>query len=958
MMGRNATLRGLRRLLQALVIVLLLPTLIVSADSGAIQLGKTELASRGYPNDEGKEYGLGANGNSVYTSLSWFENVTNYAKLAFASAAENLRKDDLSGNVIPDTDTVCQSEVSSVNRGCYDVFVQNPAALEQHSIGNPVFITGFDTDVEGDALFPTLSRDGRYLVFQSGAEYTNFDNAANLETDIFLAILPQDHDPTNSPPLFRVSAEQSTGADAGFHSGNVDCDPVTYGVNHTTPPACRTHPNTGTAKPNFAHPHPVADAVLTDTGVYVAFESMADLGENSNGYVKDIFVRQVNTIESGEPSQEFAHTLLSIGCNYTTGQNDILEPANGDSYHPVFVPNTNGRYVVFVSRATNLDCSVNPADYPADDPYAPLHRRRANIFLADRDDGSIHLITKGQDGKPANGASEYPAVTVYQDTADPNPKLYIAFQSSASNLVTGDTNGYTDIFLYIADDILNPTSGQFRPISRATGESSNYGEQANAPSYSPAISGDGKLVTFTSYATNLVVGDDNESCPLMPPGIEGWVSSNCPDIFARRWGANQTWRVSLTTVGEQAQWNSNFSSLSLSGRYVAFSSGADMLSQGEGVPYQQVYLRDQGNPPGNPNIQPTAYNFGVVPFGQTVTKEFRVNYLDSVNTLKYIGLAITEGEYKLPDNPYGFSIVSNTCVENQEYGADEFCTFTIQFTAPNFSTREVQGKAKYTVSGRDPLDPGGEAKERFVLIGLVGATPFYEVNIPDDPEPVTLPNGATRTEVLKVYNTGNYTDSFDISLNYVSGCSFTHSVTPSQLSNIPSGGYGEVTVQVTVTRPDCKDEQANKIRLRATSRGDAGKYSDRVIETSSYSYQPAIVQVNPDPETSVMNMNWSEAKSFTFTVRNDGETADSFSVSFANNEFSLWLDPADAPRLNNIAAGEEVSVKIWVRATQPNHADHDIRVIFTSQGDPSKKDERTLRVTSGPAYIYLPLVRK
>jgi len=850
MMGRNATLRGLRRLLQALLIVLLLPTLIVSADSGAIQLGKTELASRGYPNDTGKEYGLGANGNSVYTSLSWFENVNNYAKLAFASAAENLRKDELSGNVIPDTDKVCQSEVSSENRGCYDVFVQNPAALEPHSIGNPVFITGFDTDVEGDALFPTLSRDGKYLVFQSGAEYSDYDNSSQLETDIFLAILPQPHDPNNTPPLFRVSAEQSTGADAGFHSGNVDCAPVIYGVNHTSPPACRTHPDTGTAKPNFAHPHPVADAVfVSGEGVYVAFESMADLGANSNGFVKDIFVRQV-TLSDGETlTQQFPHTLLSAGCNYTTGQNDVNEPANGDSYHPVFVPNTNGRYVVFVSRATNLDCSVPTTDYPDDDPNAPLHQRRANLFLADRDNGTIRLITKGTNGKPAEGASEYPAVTVYQDTTDPNPKLYIAFQSSASNLpvynlshpnnpVADDNNGYTDIFLYIADNIANPTSGQIRPISRATGETSTYGEEANAPSYSPAISGDGKLVTFTSYATNLVVGDDNASCPLMPPGIEGWVSSNCPDIFARRWGVNQTWRVSLTTVGEQAQWNSNFSSLSLSGRYVAFSSGADMLSEGEGVPYQQVYLRDQGNPPGNPNIQPTAYNFGVVPFGGTATKEFQANYLAP---LKFNDLQISEGEYKPSENTFGFSIVSIDCEPNKDYVANDVCKFTIQFTAPNFSTREVRGRARYIVEGQDPLT--GENKVRFIEIGLVGATPFYEVSIPDDPEAITLPYGVTRTEVLKVYNLGNYTDSFTLSLTHMSGCPFTHSVTPSQLSNIQPGGFGEVTVRITTTQPNCQDDDASKIRLRAVSQGDSSKLFDRVIETSSgdaYIYLPLV----------------------------------------------------------------------------------------------------------------------
>lgn len=940
MMGRNATLRRVRRLLQALLMVLLLPALVVSADSGAIQLGKTELASRGYPDDTGKAYGLGALGNSVYTSLSWFEDVNNYAKLAFASAANNLMKDDLSGNVILDTDSVCQSEVSSGQRGCYDIFVQNPNALELGIIGNPVFVTAVGTNVEGDALFPTLSRDGKYLVFQSGAEYTDYDGDNQLETDIFLAILPPGHDPTNKPQLLRVSAEQDTNADANFHSGNVDCDPVTYGINHEQAPACRTHPDTGTAKPKFAHPHPVADATyVSGQGVYVAFESMANLGANSNGYVKDIFVRQM-TDQSENPLNDQEHTLLSVGCK----DNVRNQPANGDSYHPVFVPGTNGRYVVFVSRATNLDCSVDPADYPADNPNAPLHQRRANIFIADRQTGQIRLISKGTDGKPASGASEYPAVT-YADG-----KLYIAFQSSASNLINDDTNGFTDIFLYTANDIDNLTNGQFLPISRATGESSNYGEQAEAPSYSPAISGDGKLVTFTSYATNLVVGDDNTSCPLLPPGIEGWEGNNCPDVFARRWGANQTWRVSLTTVGEQAQWNSNFSSLSLSGRYVAFSSGADMLSQGEGVPYQQVYLRDQGNPPGNPNIQPTAHNFGIFRFDQTPTKEFRVNYLDSVNTLQFVSLEISEGgEF--------FEVVSNDCQKNIDYGAGDSCTFTIRFNPPSYSTREVRGKAKYTVTGADPLDPGGGDKERYVLIGLVGATPFYEVNIPDDPEAMTLPYGGTRSEVLKVYNMGNVADRFDISLEHVSGCQFEYNLTRSQLGDIQPGGYVEVTVRITATQSGCQDENASKIRVKAVSQGDPSKFFEREIETSSYFYQPVIEAVNPDPP-SLTGLNWSAAGFFTFTVRNGGDIADSFSVSFADNEFSLWLDSTDAPLLENIEKDQEVSVKIWVRATQPNHEDHDIKVIFTSQGDPAKKAERTVQVTSGPAYIYLPLVRK
>jgi uncharacterized membrane protein len=233
----------------------------------------------------------------------------------------------------------------------------------------------------------------------------------------------------------------------------------------------------------------------------------------------------------------------------------------------------------------------------------------------------------------------------------------------------------------------------------------------------------------------------------------------------------------------------------------------------------------------------------------------------------------------------------------------------------------------------------------------------YEVEIADDPEAITLPKGATRTEVLKVYNTGNYLDSFDISVTPLSGCPFPFTFEPAQLNNIQPGQYGTVTVNITASQSGCQDENANKIRLVTKSRGDLSKTDELVIETSSNFYQPTIEAVAPDSHT-LSNLNWSAADYFTFTVRNDGDIGDTFSVSFANNEFSLWLDPADASKITNLPPGESADVRVWVRATQPNHTDDDIHVIFTSQGDPSKKDERTVQVTSGPAYIYLPLVRK
>jgi Tol biopolymer transport system component len=75
---------------------------------------------------------------------------------------------------------------------------------------------------------------------------------------------------------------------------------------------------------------------------------------------------------------------------------------------------------------------------------------------------------------------------------------FVAFASDATNLVSGDTNGKRDIFLF------NRTTGGNRRVSASTS-----GSQANGSSFSPAISSDGQIVAFESLATNLVSGDTN-----------------------------------------------------------------------------------------------------------------------------------------------------------------------------------------------------------------------------------------------------------------------------------------------------------------------------------------------------------------------------------------------------------------------------------------------------------------
>src|SRR5206468_11535137 len=75
---------------------------------------------------------------------------------------------------------------------------------------------------------------------------------------------------------------------------------------------------------------------------------------------------------------------------------------------------------------------------------------------------------------------------------------FVAFQSDATNLVAGDTNGATDVFVH------DRQTGTTERVSVASD-----GTQGNGPSAGPALSADGGLVAFHGTATNLVAGDAN-----------------------------------------------------------------------------------------------------------------------------------------------------------------------------------------------------------------------------------------------------------------------------------------------------------------------------------------------------------------------------------------------------------------------------------------------------------------
>jgi Tol biopolymer transport system component len=144
--------------------------------------------------------------------------------------------------------------------------------------------------------------------------------------------------------------------------------------------------------------------------------------------------------------------------------------------------------------------------------------------------------------------------------------LVVAFDSLASNLVAGDTNGVDDVF------VRDRVSDETERVSVAAG-----GAQGQAISVAPAINADGLIVAFESSAANLVAGDTN----------------SFRDVFVRDRAAGTTERVSVASDGTQGDDTSFGASISANGRYVAFVSDASNLVADKTTLFRDVYVHDR-----------------------------------------------------------------------------------------------------------------------------------------------------------------------------------------------------------------------------------------------------------------------------------------------------------------------------------------------------------------------------
>lgn len=326
--------------------------------------------------------------------------------------------------------------------------------------------------------------------------------------------------------------------------------------------------NVGTNGQPFGNDMYATDVIMSANGRYVAYteypiglsadtDACVDIAVCYTSYWRDLqtgevrFLRQWSIRGTGM-SADGRYVALNAGfrdeghfaliydsrTNTSRGIAEEVEPR----YEKLGNLSADGRYAVFL-----LD---------RDPTYGDL--RRTNAYVLDTITREYRLLSATTN--PAvehNGQIGVPSISGDGTRA--------AFTSTATNHVSGDSNGRVDVFL--------------RNLQTNTTSRINVGptgQQATGPSGRPQLNGTGRYVLFSSSATNLLVGDTNGAA----------------DIFVRDTASHVTRRVSVTNTEGQANGASDLGQISSDGRRAAFASVATKLVTGDTNQARDVFLRD------------------------------------------------------------------------------------------------------------------------------------------------------------------------------------------------------------------------------------------------------------------------------------------------------------------------------------------------------------------------------
>ncbi len=269
---------------------------------------------------------------------------------------------------------------------------------------------------------------------------------------------------------------------------------------------------------------------ISADGRFVAFHSDAtNLVAGDTNFVADVFVHDRQT---GTP------TRVSVDSSGRQGDRHSLLPTiSGD-----------GRFVAFYSDSLNL--------VPGDTNGV------MDVFVHDRQTGTTTRVSVDSSGSQG----DFDSGNTNTNASISADGRFVAFDSYATNLVSGDTNGRGDVFVH---------DRQTGATTRAS--IASWGFQVNDHSSEPSISADGRFVAFASRASNLVPDDHNY----------------VPDVFVHDRQSWTTTRVSVDSSGSQGKYSSLAPSISADGRFVAFYSYANNLVPGDTNSVSDVFVHDR-----------------------------------------------------------------------------------------------------------------------------------------------------------------------------------------------------------------------------------------------------------------------------------------------------------------------------------------------------------------------------